>query len=51
MNSEAELKPRWTKYCVQFVAGTENDFNDNENANNNIFIIKSTKLYVSVVLE
>ena len=31
------------------VAGNENDINNNDNANNIIFTIKGTKLYVPVV--
>ena len=31
------------------VVGTENDVNDNNNANNIIFTIKDTKLYIPVL--
>ena len=49
INCKAELKLKWTKYCVLYVAGNENDINNNDSANNTIFKIKDTKLYVSVV--
>ena len=48
INCKIELKLKWAKYCVLFAAGNEN-LNDNNNANNNIFTIKDTKLYVPVV--
>ena len=47
INCKVELKPRWTKYCVLSVAGTEiangNDYNSIT------FTTKDTKLYDSVV--
>ena len=46
---KVELKLIWRKYCVLSVAGNENNLNKNANANNIIFIIKDTKLYVPVV--
>ena len=49
INCKAELKLKWTKCCVLSVAGNENDINNNDSANNTIFKIKDTKLYVSVV--
>ena len=49
INCKVEIKLKWTKYCVLSVAGTENDANHNNNANNIIFTIKDTKLYVLVV--
>ena len=49
INCKAELKLKWTKYFVLSVAGNENDINNNDSANNTIFKIKDTKLYVSVV--
>ena len=48
INCKAELKLRWTKYCVLSVAGN-NNLNDNNNANDIIFTIKDTKSYVPVV--
>ena len=43
-----QSKLKWTKYCVLFA--TSNDkVNDNNNANNIIFTIKDTKLFVPVV--
>ena len=50
---KAELKLKWTKYYVLSADGNESD-NDNDNDNddnskNIIFMIKDTKLYVSVV--
>ena len=49
INCKVELKIKWTKYCVLSVAGNENGINNNDNANNFIFTIKDTKLYVLVV--
>ena len=49
INWNVELRLKWKKYCVLSVGGDEN-LNDNNNANNIIFIIKDTKLYVSVVI-
>ena len=49
INSRVELKLKWTKYCVLSVAGSENNINEDANANNIIFAIKDTKLYVPVV--
>ena len=49
INCKVELKLKWTKYCVLSVAGNENDINNNDNANNFIFTMKDTKLYVLVV--
>ena len=48
INCKVELKHKWTKYCDLSIAGNEND-NNNDNANNIIFTIKDTKLYVPVV--
>ena len=47
INCKVELKLKWTKYCVLFVAGNESQsYNDNnDNANKIIFTIKDTKLY------
>ena len=45
---KVELKLNWTKHCVLSAAGNEND-NDNNNANNIIFTIQETKLYVLAV--
>ena len=46
INCKVELKLKWTKYCVLSALGTENDINVDVNANNIIFTIKDTKLYV-----
>ena len=48
INCKVELKLKWTKYCVLPTAGADN-VNGNNDDNNNIFTIKDTKLYVSVV--
>ena len=48
INCKVELKLKLTKYCGLSVGGNEN-VNDNKNANNIIFTIKDTKLYVPVV--
>ena len=46
--SKIELNLKLAKYCVFFAAGNDK-VNDNNNANNIIFTIKDTKLYVPVV--
>ena len=43
INCNAELKLKWTKYCVLAWNVTENF---DSNPNNIIFIIRDTKLYV-----
>ena len=47
IHCKAELKLKWTKYCVSFAPGADN-VNGNDD-NNIIFTIKDTKLYVTVV--
>ena len=47
INCKAELKIKWTKYCVLSAGGTDNV--NNRDSNNVIFTIKDTKLYVPVV--
>ena len=49
INCKVELKLKWTKYCVLPAAGNESNINKDANANNIIFTIKDTKLYVLVV--
>ena len=49
INCRVELKLKLTKYCVLFVAGNEDNLNDDANADNIIFTIKDTKLYVPTV--
>ena len=49
INCKEELKLKTIKYCVLSVAGNENNINEDANANNVIFTIKDTKLYVPVV--
>ena len=46
INCKVELKVKWTKYCVLHAACADNT---NTNANNIIFTIKNTELYVPVV--
>ena len=46
INSKAELKLKWTKYCVLFAAG--NDKVINNDSNDIIFTIKDTELHVLV---
>ena len=46
---QLRVKFKWTKYCALSAASHDNKFNENANATNNIFTIKDTKLYVSVV--
>ena len=48
INYKVGLKIKWTKYCVLFVAGNENEINNNDN-DNIIFSFKDTELYVPVV--
>ena len=50
INCKVELKLKWTKYWVLSVAGNENYINNNDDANNIIFTIKDTRLYVPVVV-
>ena len=47
-NCEIELKLKQKKYCI-FSANGNDNVNGNEHANNNIFTIKETKLYVPTV--
>ena len=49
INCRVESKLKWPKYCVLSVGGNENNINEDVNANNIIFAIKDTKLYVPVV--
>ena len=49
INCKVELKLKWAKYCVLSAAGNGNVINDNGNANNIIFTIKDTNLYVPAV--
>ena len=49
INCKVKLKLKWTKYCVLSVAGNENNINEDAKANNIIFAINDTKLYVPVV--
>ena len=48
INCKGELKSKWTKHFVLSAAVNDN-FINNDNVNNNIFTIKATKLYVTVV--
>ena len=48
INWKVELKRKWTKYCVLSANSNDND-SDNDNADNIIFTIKGTQLYVPVV--
>ena len=48
INCQIELTLKWTKYCVLPANGNGN-VNVNDNANDIIFTIKDTKLYVPVV--
>ena len=50
IDCKVELKTEWTKHWVFSASGTKNDIDDNDNANNNIFNIKDTKLYVPLVI-
>ena len=49
INCKVELKLKWTKYCVLSPASNDNNVDENANANNIIFTIKGTKLYVPIV--
>ena len=48
INCKVELKLKWTKYFILSAAGANNA---KANSNNISFIIKSTKLYVSVEIQ
>ena len=48
IDCQVELKIKWAKYCVLYAAAA-NNVNDNNYDNNNIFIIKETKLDAPVV--
>ena len=50
INCKVELKLKWTKYCILFASGNENQSDDdnNVNANNIIFNIKGTN-YMSLL--
>ena len=43
INCKAELKLKWTKYCVLSAPGADTD---NTNANDITFTVKDTKLYL-----
>ena len=49
VNRRAELKLRWTRYCILSASGNKNNINEDANVNNIIFTIKDTKIYVPVV--
>ena len=48
INCKVELKLKWKRYYVLSAAGADNN-NDNNKANNIIFAMKDTKLYVHVL--
>ena len=47
INYKIEFKLKWTKYSALSAAGNDNA---NHNANNIIFTVKDTKVYVPVVI-
>ena len=47
INCKIKLKLKWTNHCVLSLLATENS---NVNSDSTIFIIKDTKLYVSIVV-
>ena len=49
INCKVELKLKWTKYCVLSALGNESKVEVNNDANNIIFTIKETKLFVLVI--
>ena len=49
VNRRAELKLRWTRYCILSASGNKNNINEDANVNNIIFTIKDTKIYVPAV--
>ena len=49
INCKVESKLKWANYCILSATGNDNNINENANANNIIFTIKDTKLYVPVV--
>ena len=50
IDCKVELKLKWTKYFALYVAGDGNNINEGANANNFIFTIKDSKLYVPLVI-
>ena len=48
INCKTEIKLKWAKNCA-LIANDKDNANDNINANNIIFTIKDTKLYVPAV--
>ena len=48
-NCKVELKFKWRKFCILSPASNENIINNDDNANNIIFIIKKINLYVPAV--
>ena len=50
INCKVEFKFKCTKYYVLSAAGNDNNINEKGNADNIIFTIKDTKLYVPVVI-
>ena len=49
INCKVELKFKWRKFCILSPASNENIINNDDNANNIIFIIKKINLYVPAV--
>ena len=49
VNRRAELKLRWTRYCILSASGNKNNINEDANVNNIIFTNKNKKIYVPVV--
>ena len=49
INCKVELKLKWTKHCVLSALGNESKVEVNNDANNIIFTIKETKLFVLVI--
>ena len=49
INCKVELKLEWAKCCFFSVVGNENNIHESTNANDIIFTIKDTNLYVPVV--
>ena len=48
INCKVELEFKWAKYYVLYAAGNESNFNEDAYADNVIFTMKNTQLYVPV---
>ena len=49
INCKVKSKLKWTKHCVLSAADSKNNINEDASANDMIFTIKGTELYIPVV--